>query len=636
MTARFALLLLIAATGAAGEALIPWQWRQTQDANGSTWDMDNAGRLHNGTNSVVNQACYLLVNGNQINFQQQRMSADGLRFHYSTKLGDLTIERHLRIDAKTGAGRWVEAVINGGRSPATCQLALYSRLNYSWDAAVGDSGGAVDAAPGPKDFAVVLNADPNHGAQVPAIVLAYGDPQAKVRATVVLDRHNNQNIQTSWTLSVPPGGTVAVAHVLAQRPGKLDAKALAALVRGWRTRSFLADLPPALRNAIVNWGRGGGAGLAATRLIPADLIPQPGEAELLVIGGETRLRGSSSAEAIAIVSARGRVEVPYARVAALAGRDGRLSAFLRDGQVISGDCDATLRFTLASGQSTAVTPARVGWLVRCGLDKTAPLRLVDVSDGQVLAASGATRIPFATGWGVIELPLDQIRRLGPADDGSGMVAVLEDGTRLIGHVAGPVTIANEFFPQVELDATQIVGAGRIPGDNESDEPPAIAHLRLIGGQIVVGAPAERDLRVVTEAGELPVPVGQVRTLTNNRDAGEDGDGAVLAELWGGDVIAGRLATELLSVTVCSVALTLPCVDLVEMHVPTPTVSPETRERLVALVRDLGDEEWPRREAATKALADLGEMARAALEEAARSSADLEVRSRAEALIKALP
>jgi hypothetical protein len=72
--------------------------------------------------------------------------------------------------------------------------------------------------------------------------------------------------------------------------------------------------------------------------------------------------------------------------------------------------------------------------------------------------------------------------------------------------------------------------------------------------------------------------------------------------------------------------------LLEVHVPIPIVAPATRARIAELVAQLGDRDWTRREAAVKALVQLGEVVRLPTEEAMRLSKDAEVKSRLEQVL----
>ena len=59
------------------------------------------------------------------------------------------------------------------------------------------------------------------------------------------------------------------------------------------------------------------------------------------------------------------------------------------------------------------------------------------------------------------------------------------------------------------------------------------------------------------------------------------------------------------------------------------------DRVAALIKQLGDDAFARREAASKELEDIGEPALAALRKAATSSDDLEIRRRAERIIQTI-
>ena len=76
-------------------------------------------------------------------------------------------------------------------------------------------------------------------------------------------------------------------------------------------------------------------------------------------------------------------------------------------------------------------------------------------------------------------------------------------------------------------------------------------------------------------------------------------------------------------------------DLVDVHVPTPVVPEVLRIRLRGLIGDLGHPDWAKREAASAALAELGDLARSALEQTLRETKDPEVERRARRLLDKL-
>ena len=78
---------------------------------------------------------------------------------------------------------------------------------------------------------------------------------------------------------------------------------------------------------------------------------------------------------------------------------------------------------------------------------------------------------------------------------------------------------------------------------------------------------------------------------------------------------------------------VPAQDLVEAVVSALTVPEAIGARIAALVRELGDSDWEKREAAQRQLAEMGEAALTALEEASEQAEDPEVRKRARKLME---
>ena len=70
--------------------------------------------------------------------------------------------------------------------------------------------------------------------------------------------------------------------------------------------------------------------------------------------------------------------------------------------------------------------------------------------------------------------------------------------------------------------------------------------------------------------------------------------------------------------------------------PTPRISDETRQQIAALIRELGNEDWEKRQSATDELGEYGYMSKALLIEALRVTPDAEVRRRIEQLLSEMP
>ncbi len=74
---------------------------------------------------------------------------------------------------------------------------------------------------------------------------------------------------------------------------------------------------------------------------------------------------------------------------------------------------------------------------------------------------------------------------------------------------------------------------------------------------------------------------------------------------------------------------------VPILLPDPATTAAKPDRVVALIKQLGDNAFAKREAARKELEDIGEPALAALRQAATSGDDLEIRRRAERIIQTI-
>ena len=108
-----------------------------------------------------------------------------------------------------------------------------------------------------------------------------------------------------------------------------------------------------------------------------------------------------------------------------------------------------------------------------------------------------------------------------------------------------------------------------------------------------------------------------------------------AEIWGGGHLTGEIEELVVPVQTSRGRLQIPVRDIVDVNVPTPIVPEVLRVRMRELIADLGHPQWERREAASVALAELGELARAALEAVVRETKDPEVERRVRRLLDTL-
>jgi HEAT repeat protein len=73
--------------------------------------------------------------------------------------------------------------------------------------------------------------------------------------------------------------------------------------------------------------------------------------------------------------------------------------------------------------------------------------------------------------------------------------------------------------------------------------------------------------------------------------------------------------------------------VVEIHVPSPAISESTRNKIAALIRDLGSSEYAKRKAAAAGLQEFGPLARPQLSEVLQQTSDPEVRRSAQTILE---
>ncbi len=647
--------------------LLPGSVTPRPDGQGTTWSVQANGMVNNMQNSVLSYGFNLSAQNNGEEFAiagPTLVSKDGSLAMLQGTLMGLQVTRLIRVDQRLGVVRWVDVFKNASSAQIAGAVGFSFRLNAQAGQVVSEAGTPLSGSLGAKEGALILTKPPQYRNNWTDLVLLLADPSVKDKPTI--NNQNNYEFTISWNLTVPAGKTVALMYAAALRPmaNGPDTKEAQRLLAAVGSRAFMADLPVGLRRLILNWKV---SGLVDDDLpaadIPEELVSARGDGDLLALGASTRLRGTAALAAGArlILTVEGKpVDLPWERILAIAG--GRSTrVFLQDGQSLSGTlAPVTVNFTLASGQAVSVTTERIGWLLRVPKPDhgsvDAPI-LITTRDGVRLRAKAAAdvRLRAGTPWGVVDLRLADIANLVPAE-GGGCTVRLADGSRFHALLAGDdLLVDTVLLGQRRIRLDQLVGmaarvaaptpapAGSLAGGGapaSDDTELRTPYVLLAGGQLLLGGIELPELHVRLAGNRLAVPPSQVRALTN-REATDNADmrsdePPVRLELWGGDTVEGVLDEPVLPFRVGGTLLTVPMADVVEIHVPTPVIAAATRTRISDLVAKLGDADWAKREAASKALGELGGVARQPLEEALSAASDPEVKLRLEKLIGELP
>jgi hypothetical protein len=652
-----ALLVAIIDQGAgrvtAQPKLIPARFRQDHDSMGFRWDIYQNGSINDGTNDCFDGGLILHVNGQQFQPIQQLMTADGSEFVLSSKIGTIDVTRRVKLHPKLAFVRYVESFTNSGRVPAALTVLIFSNMGGSPSAVSFDSGRPAIGQLGKKESSVVYFENPGSGR--PSAMFYLAGTRSSTRPQV-MSAQNSDDLRFTYALTVPAGKTVSIVHAVAQRRFAAipDPKAFAKMTKPLRARTFLRDLPAALRRTIVNTGSavyGGGGPVAFSIAVALGIEPEA--TDILAFGEETRMRGITACDKITLKSRFGTQTLELDQVAAIAGlrRLGKTSrVYLRDGQVLSGELQLQgLRFTENTGVEIKLdAPSIERVVMRATPDDGKPTdgaqAYAETYEGDRIAVAYAedVTIGLATAWGKVKVALDEVSWLRPPESGQpGHHVRLRDGSSFFAYLDGsPIEIRTLMFGNQSVSTSQIKGwiSAGAARQEETDQSISLPHVVLDGGHVLVGKIDLPAVRIRTQGEIVQLAPDQVRLLRNLADEMDESplthfeNPAFGAELWGGSIVVGMLEDRMFPVRIASQLCQIPARDITEIRVPTPTVSDSLRKRIAAAIRDLGHSDFKKRERATQSLQGFGYLARALLQEAVAQTNDPEVRRRAEKLL----
>lgn len=638
------------------EALVPANMQPQTDDKGNQWSLSNYGFLQNTGNSFFNNILMLHVNGQQFYNYQPQMTSDGKEFvlHAQQPLMGLQITRRVRLLEKEGIMRYVDVFQNPGTASITATAEYRNNFSSPLKSVVTDRGVLNPGTLAKGETGVVISSKQN--AQR-AVAFVLGPPHGGLRPS--FSQRGQYECHFSFALTVPPGQSVSLAYAAAivPPPPEKDPAALGKLFKSVAAAKFLKSIRreelALLANFAVSVGAEPAAFLSSQGVGSLDL--ERGKSDVLALGDKTRLTGTASSTTFSVTTPMGAVTVPFENVAAVTGgarAAGSAKIFLRDGQVFSGEVKAEdFRFAMPSGARVDLDLGSLDRLVRAPAaeegkwDKDTVAMLVTYQGAQLALAAGDARFECTTPWGPLSFTLDDLKWFAPSDEGLvGHLVEFKDGSRFFGFMSGPpVTAPTRLFGPQTFSTAQLRGVvtaaalakGRTGA--EEDEGLSRPHLVLAGNQLLPGQIEAESLDILTGSKIVQVPPSGIRSLRNVSEevaTGElEGNSPPFEiELWGGGVMVGQLREPVLGVRVRDALWRVPAGDIVEFNNPAPRLSDEVRLRITGLLRDLGSEDWEKREAASQSLAELGFLARPLLEECLKTTPDPEVRHRVEKLL----
>jgi hypothetical protein len=625
------------------------------DGQGFLWDLDQMGRVMNGSDSCFSQSFTLLINNSQFQPSSALMTANGCEvvLQGGSFLPGLQVTRRCRVEGKSTGARFVEVFTNVGTTPLQFNVSVFLNCgNGAWQAAISDAGKVNPAGLDKKETGLVLFNPSQNGCVSVALRLA--GPTAKVRPAIQ-PINNGQPILFSYALNVPPRKSAAILYGAAQcrLTEQPDANGVASQLKPFSGSSWVDDLPAEIRRAVVNFGSFGsdfqwedvGIGKVLARL-----EKNTGPTDILAFGAGTRLKGTAACTAFSLETRFGTLTTSLDKVVAVAGaRDhsGRAVVLFRDGQALTGKLHVeNFVFTLNSGVRIEAAGDHLERLyMRASVSGTASSSAAAADQGAMLqtiegerlalAATGKETFVLASPWGRFEFPLDELAWVSAVADPPGHRVVLRDGTRLFGYLAGrPLKLPTRSFGAQAVSTQEVQAIRGFPDKEIVDDPlqrgePCVV---LSGDNLLIGRVDLPALHIVASGQSIAVPPGQIRKF-RAADLGPQTEQAIYeVELWDGSKVAGKLAEGMLPVRRGEASRLVPAHDVVEIYVPSPILSPATRNRIAELIGELGSSDYPQRKAARAALLEMGALAKPQVEDAFQHTSDAEVRRAAHLIL----
>ncbi|MBN1943761.1 MAG: hypothetical protein JW849_10755 [Phycisphaerae bacterium] len=584
------------------DLLLPADGRRMQgmfrlsDEKGGTWGIHlQCGFIQESTGNVYGSGMYLHLQGN--NFYAQ--SNQGLlnKAGNEVQIGpwnqmDLVVYRRIKIFKKEGLARWLEIIHNPGAAKRVSVL-LRTHMNYGIQSLTTSSGKGSFTD---KDFAFVTTC-PNPTAAATLHVVC--GPMSKLRPRV-LQQGNRYDV--TYDLSLPAGGTVVLAGFEAQRP---SAAKLQPMMKKFRPRRYLRDLPMAVRRLIANVRASGG---------PDDMeLDREEHADRVILrDGQEFLGTIAKQPAFRVATARGELTLPAERVVGMiawGAEPGRLRTLLTDGQIVTGTLgEQTIPIDIAT-VGRQVIPLRDvrAWSYR--ISKRRPDETP--FDGPYLRLRTGDRLAFAAD----SVPFRLQTRNGVVDlDPAAMLSIQLDNAKHNLHRAvfrNGSELSGLLLPEAVEPKLQLGGKQTIPRDlltcveyaqEEDADSQDLPKLVLADGDVLRGQFDQAKLTLKGKYGQMTLQPGNIRTLQPIPDR----TSWFRATLWNGSTVQGLLETPRLRFRVQPG----PAVEISPARIASfdqPNVLPPTNviHNVAELVVQLGSESYKDRKAAQEKLIQMG-------------------------------
>jgi len=593
------------------------------DGAGYRWDIQYYGTIGQGTNYAYSGGLYLQINGSSVHSNGRGWmspAGDEVEIGPYTR-NSVKVYRRVKVYKDRGLARWLDIYENTTAQDITLNVRVYSNTNWVIGTRVFSSGKGMFTA---KDFAFVTQ---SQGGNAPALFHFVCGRKSKLRPTVNI--RNNQ-VYVNYGLTVPASKTAVICYFESQNH---SASALVKLMKTFRPRDALKDLPSSARKLIVN--------LPVSMDIDDIELERTESADVVFNKNGDPIYGTISNRGFSLQTLFGQMTVPAEEVIGMvsAGQeDERFRILLKGGQIVAGRlaADAKVQVTMPAGGTLQVP---FGDVRQCSYrisadrpEETAfagPLMILRTGD-RVAFDGQSAGLKLRTRHGMVDLAARDLLHIALDNPGNAVHRVtFLNGSKLAGFLEPekiPLTL--KLGPKLAIDR-HMVAQIRFAEDEKTD--PTLDSVTLSNGDELFGRLAAEEFTLRTDYGAVTLRPENIREMAFSRTH----LGRAALQLWDGSVLRGQCRADALGFEITPG----PTVQIYIgqfVHVRRSQALPpkEIREKLQRLVGQLGAESYKDRQAATEALVKMGKGIVPMLRKYLTTS-DPEVRQRIEDIIDRL-
>lgn len=639
---------------------LPYAQAPLVDRNGHEWNIDPNGNIQRAGNepSLISNGAVLMLGNQQFYCQQPLVSPDGesLEMRGPKPYNGISVTRRLRWLNRQGGVVWADEFANATGREVRTTIEIRHHFSGQIKTLVTDGGRASPSSLQPGEGGLVVVPAQEDGT-IPAVVVSITGTRGASPPRLAL--RNSYQLSVFHSLSIPPASSVTLVHATAQVDlnGDTATETLTRKFTPWQLKRVARLLPkPWIRNA---------ANLSQSSLVttlnewfPASSVwgIDRETSDTLALGPESLLKGRAIVENLTLDHPFGRLPIDWTAVVAVEGpgseRSWTTRLWLADGQILSGNLSAdTARFELLSGASIPLRWDRMDRLVRGlthgpppGLPSAPPFGLVETWDGERFAVTPGGSLAMMSRWGALDIPWDSVIAWTAGDEADlPPMLVLQNGTRIRAlATAGPIEVRTAAFGNQSIPGThlrQAIRPAALAASPVDEVEPVESHLDLTGDQRLVAQVVDPSVTASTPAGPLNVAPAEIREWTDITEDREEEFGGLppqrwhRLELWGGGTVTGHIQNATVNVEAFGRQWPLPLRDIHRFANPIPRIEENVMRRVADLIRQLGNPDWKKREAASAELGDLGPLATGSLREGLRHTTDPEVIRRIETLLQ---